>query len=159
MRRMTQQFVLRRLPGRSQPAAIRHRSRRSAYSLVELIAAMILLGVVFTVSISMLAAAARQRRGIEQRQFAIQHAANLLERTMTRTWSELPVGPQTLDPSPSDVQAILPGLDCRIDVKDLPSEAVSKLVTVTIRWKDLSGHELAPVHLSAWMYPLEAESP
>ena len=32
---------------------------------------MILLGVIFTVSISMLAAVARQRRGTEQRQFAL----------------------------------------------------------------------------------------
>ncbi len=159
MRRMTEQFELRRLPGRSHPAAAPPRSRRSAFSLVELIAALILLGVVFTVSISMLATAARQRRGTEQRQFAIQHAANLLERTMTRTWSELPAGPQTLEPPPTDVQAILPGLDCRVDVQELRPEVVSKLVTVTVRWKDLSGHELAPVHLSAWMYPLEAASP
>lgn len=158
MRQMTRQPQLRQVPGCTNPAAIRPRSRRSAFSLVELIAALILLGVVFSVSISMLATAARQRRAAEQRQFAIQHATNLLERTMTRTWSELPVGTQTLAPPPTDVQAVLPGLKCQIEVKALAQEVESKLITVTVHWNDFSGHELAPVHLSAWMYPLEAAS-
>lgn len=159
MRQMTRQPRLRQLSECTDTAAIRRRSHRSAFSLVELIAALILLGVVFSVSISMLATAARQRRGAEQRQFAIQHATNLLERTMTHSWSELPVGTQTLAPPPADIQAILPGLKCEIDVKDLPQAVASKLITVTVRWKDFSGHELAPVHLSAWMYPMEAASP
>jgi len=144
----------RRLESSSRGTPLRQR-HRSAITLVELIATMILLGVVFTVSISMLLAAARQRRGTEQRQFAVQHAANLLERITTQTWSELLEGPQTLDPAPSDVEAMLPGLDRRIEVKKDQQAVESKLISVTVRWKDFAGRELAPVRLSTWIYAME----
>lgn len=159
MRQVRSHFKSRPLTGPASQAQGPRRGRRSAFTLVELIATLILLGVVFTVSISILGTSARQRRATEQRQFAIQHAANLLERTMMRTWSELPAGPQTLEPPPTDVEAVLPGLSRRVEVSDLPQDVATRLITVTVRWKDLSGRELAPVHLSAWMHSMEQASP
>ncbi len=126
---------------------------RRGFTLIELIATCILLGVVFSVSIPLLTVVAQERRSAEQRQFALQHAANLLERATTKSWSELPVGDQSLTDAPADVQTLLPGLERQVEVKELSETPRSKQVTVSIRWKSRSGQLVAPVRLSAWVYP------
>ncbi len=126
---------------------------RRGFTLVELIATCILLGVVFSVSIPLLTVVARERRSAEQRQFALQHAANLLERATTRDWAELPVGNQELTAAPGDVQTLLPGLERQVEVRELPESPRSKQVTVSIRWTSRSGQPVAPIRLSAWVYP------
>ena len=127
---------------------------RRGFTLVELTSAMILLGVVFTVSISILAAVARERRSAEQRQFALQHATNLLERITGIGWSKLSPGTQKTDPLPAELQALLPNFEQHVEVTTLPEELNSKLVSVSVSWKNREGQVIAPVHLSAWVYPL-----
>ena len=139
-------------------SAIEHAPRerpcaRCGFTLVELIATCILLGVVFSVSIPLLTVVARERRSAEQRQFALQHAANLLERATTKDWAELPVGNLELTAAPGDVQTLLPGLERRVEVAELQESPRSKQVTVSIRWLSRSGQLVAPVRLSAWVYP------
>ncbi|MBC8112858.1 MAG: prepilin-type N-terminal cleavage/methylation domain-containing protein [Candidatus Saccharimonas sp.] len=126
---------------------------RRGFTLIELISTCILLAVVFSVSIPLLTVVAHERRSSEQRQFALQHATNLLERTMTRTWSELTVGEQELTAPPADVQTLLPGLERRVEVKELSETPRSKQVAVSVRWKGRSGEFVSPIRLSAWVYP------
>ncbi len=142
----------------SQTDSTHHRVRRG-FTLVELISTCILLGVVFSVSIPLLMVVAHERRTAEQRQFALQHATNLLDRTLTRTWSDLPVGDQELTAAPDDVQSLLPGLDRQIEVRELSEAPRSKQVTVSIRWHGRSGELVAPVRLSAWVYPQGEDQP
>ena len=103
-------------------------------------------------SIPLLTVVAQERRATEQRQFALQHATNLLERTMTNGWSQLPVGEQSLTTAPTDVQTLLPGLERQIAVQELSGTPRSKQVVVSIRWKSRSGQLVAPIRLSAWIY-------
>lgn len=126
---------------------------RRGFTLIELIATCILLGVVFSVSIPLLTVVAHERRSAEQRQFALQHATNLLERATTKSWSELKVGNQELTAAPTDVQTLLPGLERRVEVKELSETPRSKQVEVSVRWKSRSGELVAPLRLSAWVYP------
>lgn len=132
---------------------------RCGFTLIELIATCILLGVVFSVSIPLLTVVAQERRSAEQRQFALQYATNLLERTMTNGWSQLPVGEQTLTAAPTDVQTLLPGLERQVEVKELLETPRSKQVVVSIRWKSRSGQLVAPVRLSAWVYAIGEGQP
>lgn len=126
---------------------------RHGFSLIELIATCILLGVVFSVSVPLLTVVARERRSGEQRQFALQHATNLLERAATRDWSELPVGPQTISPAPADLQSLLPGLERSVEVRELSDELHTKHVIVSLHWNGRSGQPVAPLRLSTWVYP------
>ena len=126
---------------------------RRGFTLIELFAACILLGVVFSVSIPLLTVVAHERRSAEQRQFALQHATNLLERATIKSWSELSVGNQELTAAPTDVQTLLPGLERRVEVKELSAAPRSKQVEVSVRWKSRSGELVAPLRLSAWVYP------
>src|SRR5258708_6372984 len=115
--------------------SVRWNARRG-FTIVELIAALILLGILFTLSITVLTVVARERRSAEQRQFAVQHAANLLERTVMRAWSELSPGPQTLEPASAELSLLLPDLERRVEVTQLKPDYDSKLVAVTLRWKN-----------------------
>lgn len=136
----------------SAHASIYH---RPGFTIVELIAALILLGIVLTLSITLLGVVTHQRYISEQRQFALQHAANLLERTASSGWSRLQAGPQAIDPAPVDVTSILPKVDRRIEVTLLPDEFHSKLITVSISWQHQSQQIVSTVRLSGWVYPLE----
>ena len=132
---------------------------RCGFTLIELIATCILLGVVFSVSIPLLTVVAQERRSAEQRQFALQHATNLLERAMTNGWSQLPVGQQALTAAPADVQTLLPGLERQVEVKELSEKPRSKQVVVSIRWKNRTGQLVAPIRLSAWVYQIGEVQP
>ena len=132
---------------------------RRGFTLVELISTCVLLGVVFSVSIPLLVTVARERLSAEQRQFALQHATNLLERAVVQDWSELPPGEQTLTAAPPDVLAMLPGLERQLTVTELSDEPRSKQVAVSIRWQGRAGHPVAPLALSAWVYPVQEGQP
>lgn len=148
-------YVRYRMPA---PQGERPNARRG-FTLIELISTCILLGVVFSVSIPLLTVVAHERRSAEQRQFALQHATNLLERTTIKNWSQLAVGEQALTDAPTDVQSLLPGLERQIEVKELSGEPRSKQVAVSVRWKNRTGQLVAPIRLSAWVYPIGEDQP
>lgn len=134
-------------------------SHRPGYSLVELVSALIILGVVFTLSISILTNVAYQRRAAEQRQFALQHAANLLEQFTSHPWSELPPGSQKLQPPSPDLLSMLPELDQQVEVQIVKDELDAKRVSVAVTWKNRHGQFQSPVRLSGWVFPLEKGAP
>jgi prepilin-type N-terminal cleavage/methylation domain-containing protein len=129
---------------------------RGGFTFVEMLATMVLLGMLFTLSVSILIAAARQRRLAEQHQFALQHGANLIEHATTRPWSALSPGPQELPPAPDELQSILPGLERSLEVTQPSKDSAAKQIIVAVRWKSPQGQVIAPVRLAAWVYPLEA---
>lgn len=137
----------------------REGSLRAGFTIVELTAALILLGVVFTVSVSMLVTVARQRRSVEQRQFALQLAANLMERTAARGWSDIQVGSQPLPDLPPGLSRALPGLEEQVEVTDEKQEHGAKQITVTVRWTNSAGQMVSPVQLKTWVYPLKEAAP
>ena len=132
---------------------------RCGFTLIELISTCILLGVVFSVSVPLLMLVAQERKSAEQRQFAIQHAANLLEHVTAKSWAELSTGEQELTAAPDDLPIVLPGLERHIEVQELKEEPRSKQVAVSIRWKNRSGQLVAPIRLSAWVYANGEEAP
>ncbi len=150
--------VVRDMRSRRRFTGIR-RLRRSGFTLVELISTCVLLGVVFSVSIPLLVTVARERLSAEQRQFALQHATNLLERAVVKDWSELPPGEQTLTDAPPDVLAMLPGLERQLTVTERADGPPSKQLTVSIRWQGKAGRAVAPLALSAWVYPVQEGQP
>jgi type II secretory pathway pseudopilin PulG len=128
--------------------------RRGGFTIVELISTLVLLGVVFTVTISLLAAVGHERRSTEQRQYALQHAANLLEHATARGWSKLQEGRQELGSAPADLQALLPELDQQLEVTKA-SDVTAKRLTVSVGWKNRHGQFVSPIQLTTWVYPIE----
>lgn len=130
---------------------------RGGFTLVEMIATFVMLGVAIALSAPLLVNVSRQRLGIEQRQFAVQHAGNLLERHAARPWNEVSPGEQVLADAPANLKNLLPELEQTLTVKDLPEKPASRELTVTIRWRGHSGVSVTPVQLSAWIFQPEAK--
>jgi type II secretory pathway pseudopilin PulG len=128
-------------------------SLRSAFTFLELIGTCLLLGVLFSITVPMLLIVARERRSTEQRQLALQHAANLLERATQRGWSDLPPGDLAVPAADADLQIVLPGLERSLKVKQLEGERESRQITATLRWQTRAGPMASPLTLSAWVYP------
>ena len=126
---------------------------RHGFSLIEMIGTCLLLGILFSITVPMLLVVARERRATEQRQCALQHATNLLERTTSQSWTDLEPGEVSLEPADTDLQTILPGLERSIIVKQVEGELVSRQIVASIRWQNRAGQIVAPLQLSAWVYP------
>ncbi len=126
---------------------------RHGFSLIEMIGTCLLMGILFSITVPMLLVVARERRATEQRQCALQHATNLLERTTNQSWSELKPGEVSLEPADTDLQTILPGLERSVVVKQIDGEPVSRQIVASIRWQNRAGQIVAPLQLSAWVYP------
>ena len=141
-----------RIRARTQAKA-RHTMRgRGAFTIVELIGTVILLGVVFTCSISVLIAVARERKSTEQRQHALQYANNVLEHATTLPLDGLTAGKQQIPAASPELLVVLPELDQTLELSE-PAADGARQFAVSIRWKNQQGRLVAPVHLVTWVYP------
>lgn len=122
------------------------------FTIVEMLGTCLLLTVLFGMTVPMLLLVAKERRSTEQRQFALQHAANLLENAVARE-SELIEGELPLPDADADLKEILPGLERTLIVKQLEGGSEPRQITASIRWRNRAGDLVAPLRLSAWVHP------
>ena len=116
---------------------------RAGVSLLEVVIALGLLGVI-TVSITQLSMRVhRYRRNSDQRRVALREAANLMEMLHAKVEQK-----DSLKLSTEVVQA-LPKARLRITV-DPEREGKAQRLAIEIRWKDTSGLDVTPVILVAW---------
>jgi len=125
---------------------------RRGMTMLELLLAGVLLGVLMTVCLQMLSAAAAQRRAADDRQTAVREAANLMERLSTVSFDALTpegVGQVQL----SDVaRRALPGGELEVQLSSPPEQPGAKRIVVLLRWQDRTGRFVRPVRLVAWRY-------
>ena len=133
------------------------KGRRIGFTIVEMIGTCLLLGAMFSMTVPMLLVVARERQMAEQRQFALQHATNLLEHMVARPWAELPIGESNIPEADADLVAVLPGLERTVFVKEFAASPESRQITASIRWRDSSRQLIQPIRVSAWVFaPKEA---
>jgi len=125
---------------------------RSGFTLIELIGTCILLGVLFSVTVPMLLIVARERHSNEQRQFAMQQAANLLELASTRSWSDLAPGELVVPELDADLRTVLPDVEQSLVSVATEGDLDSRQIIASIRWRHRSGQLLPPVELSTWVF-------
>lgn len=128
---------------------------RSGFTLIEMIATFVLLGAAITLTAPFLVSITRQRLAIEQRQFAIQHAGNILERYSALPWEKLSPGSQTLADAPADLQTLLPDLKQSLEITEHVEKPISRQLRVSITWRGQSDVAVKPVQLSAWIFQAE----
>jgi type II secretory pathway pseudopilin PulG len=128
------------------------RCHRSGFNLVEICVTCALLGVAIPLTVSTLGAAARQRRGVEMRQRAIEAADNLLERLVAEPWDKL--SPERLAEaergSPADEW--LPGGQVKLQLVEPPGPPAAKRIDLELSWQPRAGRSRERVRLSAWNY-------
>ena len=126
---------------------------RGGFTIIEMIGTCALLGVLFAITVPMFTLIAQERRSTEQRQFALQHATNLLEQATTRSWADLVPGELTVPDADADLTAVLPGLERSLLVKQIDGEPESRQIVASVRWLGRPGQSVSPIQISAWVYP------
>jgi prepilin-type N-terminal cleavage/methylation domain-containing protein len=121
------------------------------FTIVEMLATCLLLGILFSMTIPMLLLVARERHSTEQRQFALQHVANLLEQATTQKWADLKPGELPLPEPDADLQLLLPGLERSLVVKASDDDTDSRQLSASIRWQNKAGDFVSPIRLSTWV--------
>jgi hypothetical protein len=127
-------------------------STRRGTSILEVVVSGVLLVALMTVCLEFLRAAAAQRRAAQQRQTAIQEAANVMERLSARPWEELsPQGVAGLELS-QPARDLLPAVKLAVEVTSPPDQPGAKRIAVSVYWEDDAGEPVRPVCLIAWRY-------
>ncbi len=143
--------------------SVERHGRRAGFTLLELIVALLLLGAASAVLLPVLVTVSAQRRAAEQRQYALILAENLLDDLVARPWDDI-----TQDSSaavvagvhaPDELQRlILPDLERVVKVTH-GSDALTKQVSLELRWRNRAGDFTRPIRLSAWKFAPPEGSP
>lgn len=145
--------------GRLRTAEVRARptAPRPGTTLIEVIASMILLGIVFAGSIPAVVWVVRTQRALERRQAALLHAANLLDELTSRPWNRLDEG-VPVEELDRGIVADFPAL--RLTARVTPeTEPRARRVTVEIAWEEAPGRPTRPVKLHGWAFPSTGAAP
>ncbi len=126
---------------------------RGGYSLVEMVVAGIVLGVVMTVSLQLLAATSRQQRYAERRQLAAEELANLMERLSAAPYETLDGAAQESWTLSDAVTAHLRDAELGIDIQSTGDDLGGKQISLSLRWRDAGDVMVTPVRLTTWVYP------
>jgi hypothetical protein len=126
--------------------------KRRGMTLMETSVAGALLLIFMAVGVRFMAVSIAQRQALDQRQTALQEAANIMEKLSALSWSDLTAEAAAKISLTAETKAILPEGELKIDVTDEAGKPVGKHIIVTIRWRDNSGEWTDPVRLAAWRY-------
>lgn len=128
---------------------------RRGFSLMEIIVAAGLLGVIMLVTVPSLRWVSAGRRDAAQRQLAAQELANVMERLLARELSALTPEAIAAEELSAEAKARLPGGELRVTVTVADDSPPAKRVTAELRWRDSTGQTMAPIRLTAWKYQRE----
>lgn len=128
----------------------RSRTSRTAFTLIEMLLALMLLGVLFSVFVPLLLTVAHERRDAVREQVALQHAANVLEEVTLRTWEALQE-PLTGPELPADQQPLLPNFEQTVTADTMEGTPTTRRITVKVSWKHRSGQRTQPLLLHGWV--------
>lgn len=141
----------------SSPCPItRRRSRRRAFTLLELIATCLLLTILFTLIVPLLLTTQRQQQATDRRVFATTLASNLLERWTAREYADLNVGEHQTVELPADAIAVLPESTAAVSVAEESDGPPARRITVAVQWKDRTVTP-RPVRLTGWVFQAEVQ--
>jgi len=122
------------------------------FTVMEILAAAVILAAVLAVCVQLVRATTQQRRALQTRELTIQEAANLMERLAGMTWQELAgTQPAQLCLSGDALRAI-PGAELKVEVVSCPGQPEAKRIAVAIAWQDDSARPVRPVRIVAWRY-------
>jgi type II secretory pathway pseudopilin PulG len=128
---------------------------RRGTTLLETVVAVGLLATGLSLTAQVLAWNSAQRRANQQRQCAVQEAANCLERLRLLPWDELTAaGVQDFEMS-AEAAAVLPQAKLKLDVRHDPAQRDGKRMQIQIQWTNRAGQPVAPVRLTAWRWNVD----
>lgn len=126
--------------------------RRRGFTLLELMATVILLGTVLLTLAPVLRWAALQRRDADHRQAGLLEVQNALERLTALPYESI-TAEAAADVRLSDsTRSLLREPRLTISVTETDDEPAGKRVSAELRWQDRAGNDAAPVRLTTWIF-------
>jgi Tfp pilus assembly protein PilV len=123
---------------------------------MEVVVALGLLAVGLTCTVQVLSWMAAERRDSQHRQFALQAAANCLERLSAEPWDALtPARIEALKLGEA-VEQSLPGGKLEVEVLTDLQQRDARRIVVEVGWKGRTGMREGPVRLVAWRWRQQA---
>ncbi len=126
---------------------------RGGMSLLEIMLAAGLLGILMTVSVQMLRVMGDRQRAAERRAAALQTVQALAETIGNMPWDELSASAADEIAIPEEMRRCLPGAKLRVTVNDENEPVVAKRVMLELRWNNPRGQTSAPLRLTTWAFP------
>lgn len=128
------------------------RRPRLGMTLVELCATCALLAAAIPLTVVTLGAVAKQRRGVELRQRAIEIADNLLERVLIEPWDRLSPDRLAEFARAASAEQDLPEAEVQLALIEPPGEPASKRIDLELGWRAGAAPTRNRVRLSGWVF-------
>ena len=120
--------------------------------MVELCATCALLATAIPLTVAALGAVAKQRRGAELRQQAIEEADNLLERLTAEPYAELTPDRLAEVGKAASSEQMLPAGELKLELVEQPGPPEGKRIDVELSWQAGAAKARQRVRLSGWAY-------
>jgi hypothetical protein len=114
----------------------------------------VMLMIAMTLTMKVLGWVAMERRAWDRRQWAVQEAANLMERVTGRPYESVTSSSVESVGLSAQAKQVLPDAELKAEVsQDEPAGGKgSKRVAIRLRWRNRAGEWDAPVRLVSWVY-------
>lgn len=134
------------------------RMRRHGMTMIEIAAAVAMLGVLLASSAQVMRALAKEQQAAARRVMALQTVQALTEELANVPWDRLSPESANQLMIPDVAKLYLPGAALVATVADADSPVQSKRLSVELRWRSPSGQPAAPLRLTTWVYADETKS-
>jgi hypothetical protein len=125
--------------------------------MVEVMGALLLLGIIMGLTVELLRAVNNGRQAAERRIWALTEAQNSLERVRGLPWESLDEEGLTRLKLDEATAARLPSGRLNVAVNEIEGPPAAKRVTVTLLWKTRGGTDELPVRLTTWIYQTKGD--
>jgi prepilin-type N-terminal cleavage/methylation domain-containing protein len=126
--------------------------RRHGLSLMEVSAAIVLLGALATVVIQALEWTLVERREAQRREIAMVEAANAMERLAAAKWESLAPHASAEESLSAIATEMLPSGRLTTEVTAAGESPAARRIVVEVHWLNRAGEEGKPVRLTTWIY-------
>ena len=131
----------------------------SGFTLLEVSVAGALLFVLMVVAVQMLGWVASERRAAVRRQWAVQEAANVMERLTAQPFERLSADQAAAIELSAATRQVLPDAQLEVNVVDEPEQPIAKRLLVAVEWRPRPDQPVARVAITSWMYRHEGTEP
>lgn len=125
-------------------------------TLVELLASLVVLVAAMAALLQLVALAAKQRRGLNERRMALLEVANQAERIASLPWDETSVEKLNSWQLSEDLRTVLPAAQCSVAVTDEPGSPRGRRIRLEVGWTNSVQQPVEPVTLTVWRFAAEA---
>ena len=128
---------------------------RRGMTIAELMVALFIMTTAMVAIVQLLAAAAGQRRTIEQRRVALAEVANEAELVARISWDDSSPDKLTSWQPSAELTAALPQATCAVEVTEEAGPPAARRIRLSVAWPNSVGQIGEPIAVSLWKFKEE----